>query len=97
MDGYAYRDGHCYMQLWARAAHLLRCLGQLSVASFGFGWGRGGNVTSAGWQVTPCDVSSCSGEAGLRTAIPRFLTYLLNGIGCRLLQRVVAIRRVTVA
>ena len=33
----------------------------------GFGWGKGGNVTSAGWQVTLCDpiwhVSSCSGEA----------------------------------
>jgi len=31
------------------------------------GWGKGGNVTSAGWQVTLCDpvwhVSSRSGEA----------------------------------
>jgi len=31
------------------------------------GWGKGGNVTSAGWQVTLCDpiwhVSSCSSEA----------------------------------
>ena len=31
-----------------------------------FGWGKGGNVTSAGWQVTLCDpiwyVSSRSGE-----------------------------------
>ena len=31
------------------------------------GWGKGGNVTSAGWQVTLCDpiwhMSSCSGEA----------------------------------
>jgi len=33
------------------------------------GWGKGGNVTSAGWQVTLCDcdpiwhVSSGSGEA----------------------------------
>ena len=34
--------------------------------STSFGWGEGGNVTSAGWQITPCDpvwhVSSCSGE-----------------------------------
>ena len=37
-------------------------LGQLSLASPGatklstsFGWGKGGNVTSAGWQVTLCD------------------------------------------
>jgi len=32
-----------------------------------FGWDKRGNVTSAGWQVTPCDpvwhVSSRSGEA----------------------------------
>jgi len=31
------------------------------------GWGKGGNVTSAGWQVTLCDpiwhMSSRSGEA----------------------------------
>jgi len=52
-------------------------LGQLSLASLRgrlieyqlpkFGWGRGGNVTSVGWQVTLCDpiwhVSSHSGEA----------------------------------
>ena len=48
-------------------------LGQLSLASLrgaksstSFGWGKGGNVTSAGWQVTLCDpiwyVSSRSGE-----------------------------------
>ena len=37
-------------------------LGQLSLASPGvaksstsFGWGKGGNVASAGWQVTPCE------------------------------------------
>jgi len=37
------------------------------------GWGKGGNVTSAGWQVTLCDpmwhVSSRSGAVTLRTAI----------------------------
>ena len=44
------------------------------------GWGKGGNVTSARWQVTLCDpmwhVSSRSGVATLRTAIPLLLTYL---------------------
>jgi len=60
-------------------------LGQLSLASFqdrlietSFGWGKGGNVTSAGWQVTLCDpmwhVSSRSGVATLRTAIHLLLT-----------------------
>ena len=41
---------------------------------------KGGNVTSAGWQVTLCDsmwhVSSRSGVATLRTAIHLLLTYL---------------------
>jgi len=41
--------------------------------STSFSWGKGGNVTSAGWQVTLCDpmwhVSSRSGVATLRTAI----------------------------
>ena len=41
-------------------------LGQLSFASL---WGKGGNVTSAGWQVTLCDptwhVSSHIGESRL--------------------------------
>jgi len=67
-------------------------LGQLSFASL---WGRlieyqlrlgkGGNVTSAGWQVTLCDpmwhVSSRSGLATLRTAIHLLLTYLLTYYG----------------
>jgi len=38
-------------------------------SSTSFGWGKGGNVTSAGWQVTLCDpvwhVSSCSAVTGL--------------------------------
>ena len=62
-------------------------LSQLSLASLGrlieyysFGWGKGGNVTSAGWQVTLCHpmwhVSSRSGVATLRTAIHLLLTYL---------------------
>ena len=51
-------------------------------SSTSFGWGKGGNVTSAGWQVTLCDpiwhVSSNSGVATLRTAIHLLLTYLLT-------------------
>jgi len=47
-----------------------------------FGWGKGGNVTSAEWQVTLCNsmwhVSSCSGVATLRTAIHLLLTFLLT-------------------
>ena len=43
--------------------------------------GKGGNVTSASWQVTLCDpmwhVSSRSGMAILRTAIHLLLAYLL--------------------
>ena len=61
-------------------------LGQLSLASlrgrlieYQRRWGKGGNVTSAGWQVTLCDpmwhVSSRSGVATLRTAIQLLLTY----------------------
>jgi len=60
-------------------------LGQLSLASFRgrlieyqLRLGKGGNVTSAGWQVTLCDpmwhVSSRSGVAILRTAM-----HLLKG------------------
>ena len=48
-------------------------------SSTSFGWGKGGNVTSAGWQVTLCDpiwhVSSRSGVATLRTATHLLLTY----------------------
>jgi len=44
------------------------------------GWGKGGNVTSAGWQVTLCapvwHVSSRSGVATLRTLFTYLLTYL---------------------
>ena len=66
-------------------------IGQLDLASprvaessTRFGWGKGGNVTSAGWQVTLCGpmwhVSSRSGVATLRTAIHLLLTYLRGWI-----------------
>jgi len=53
-----------------------------SKSSNRFSWGKGRNVTSAGWQVTLCDpiwhVSSCNGEARLHYqrwhAILRLLT-----------------------
>jgi len=49
-----------------------------------FGWGEGGNVTTAGWQVKLCDPmwheSSSSGVATLRTAIHLLLTYLLANL-----------------
>jgi len=51
-------------------------------SSTSFGWGKGRNVTSAGWQVTLCDpmwhVSTRSGVATSRTAIHLLLTYLLT-------------------
>ena len=61
---------------YAGKPSLTNHLGQLSLASLGvtksstsFGWGKGGNVTSAGWQVTLCDpiwhVSSRSGNCRL--------------------------------
>jgi len=62
-DGCVYHDGHYDMQPWARAAHLY-CgayvdsalhLSGVAISSTGFGWENGGNVTSAGWQVTQCD------------------------------------------
>jgi len=41
-------------------------------SSTSFGWGKGGNVSSAGWQVTLCDpvwhMSSRSGVGTLQTA-----------------------------
>ena len=52
-------------------------------SSTSFGWGKGGNVTSVGWQVTLCEsmiwhVSSRSGEAGLFTkGEPIYRVYLL--------------------
>ena len=54
----------------------------VALSSTSFGWGKGGNITSVGWQVTLCDpiwhVSSRSGVATLRTAIHLLLTYLLT-------------------
>ena len=75
-------DALCPSKSSVKVACLVRCPGRrLST--------KGGNVTSAGWQVTLCDpmwhVSSRSGVATLRTAIHLLLTYLL---GRRLPSRV---------
>jgi len=64
---------------------LLQCLGQLSFASLrpsgvaksstSFGWGKGGNVSSAG------DMSSHSGNAVLLTkGEPLYRVYLLTDV-----------------
>jgi len=57
-------------------------LSGVAKSSTSFGWGKGRNVTSAGWQVTLCDpmwhVSSRSGVATLQTALPSLVTYLLT-------------------
>jgi len=69
--------------------HVTSQVGQLSLAplrgrliEYQLRLGKGGNVTSAGWQVTLCDpmwhVSSRSGVATLRTAIHLLLTYLIT-------------------
>jgi len=46
------------------------------------GWGKGGNITSARWQVTLCDstwhVRSFSSEACSQMAISGYFTYLLH-------------------
>ena len=71
-DGCVYRDGHCDTQPWARAARIFKSAlhpSGVAKSSTSFGWGKGGNVTSAGWQVTLCDLiwhaSSRSGVAML--------------------------------
>ena len=50
-------------------------------SSTSFGWGKGGSVSSVGWQVTLCDsiwhVSSRSGVVTLQTAIHLLLSYLV--------------------
>ena len=53
-------------------------LGSLNRVPALIGWGNGGNVTPAGWQVTLCDpiwhVSSRSGVVLVAQTVIRFLT-----------------------
>jgi len=56
-------------------------LGSINRVPALIGWGKGGNVTSAGWKVTLCDpiwnVSSRSGEACCELLYPvTYFTYL---------------------
>ena len=55
-------------------------LGLLNRVPALIGWGKGGNVTSAGWQVTPCDplwhVSSHSSAVLVAQTAICFLTYI---------------------
>jgi len=48
------------------------------------GWGKGGNVTPAGWQVTLCDpiwhVSSGSGAVLVAQTAIRFFTFVLAAL-----------------
>jgi len=85
---YSSSQARCYGNSHAILDHTDQ-LGQLSLASpLGslnrvpdlIGWGKGGNVASAGWQVTLCDpiwhVSSRIGETGCELPYP--ITYLLT-------------------
>jgi len=55
-------------------------------SSTSFGWGKGGNVTSVGWQVTLCDpvwhVSSRSGVALLHCELLYQYNLLLLYLFC---------------
>jgi len=70
-----------------RSTQLCIPLGSLNREPALIGWGKGGNVTSAGWQVTLCDpiwhVSSRSGEALWRTAISGYFTLLYFKTWCK--------------
>jgi len=56
-------------------------LGSLNRVPAFVGWGKGGNVTSAGWQVTLCDPiwheSSRSGAVLVAQTAIRFFTFTL--------------------
>jgi len=70
-------------RLWADIPplYLASQLDQLSLASPGvaksstsFGWGKGWNVTSAGWQVTLCDpIWHVSSSSGVATSVSELL------------------------
>jgi len=63
-------------------------MGSLNRVPALIGWGNGGNVTSAGWQVTLCDpiwhVSSRSGAVLVAQTAIRFLTLLQRDCAKRL-------------
>jgi len=66
----------------AQHSHTQPCIpsGSLNRVPALIGWGKGGNVTSVGWQVTLCDpiwhVSSRSGEAVCELLYTSYLYFL---------------------
>jgi len=68
-----------YVTKPTRSAQPCIPLGSLNRVPALIGWGKGGNVTSAGWQVTLCDpiwhVSSRSGEVCCELLYPVTLLY----------------------
>ena len=78
---YHYLDGYIpsrYVTKPTRSTQPCIPLGSLNRVPALIGWGKGGNVTSAVWQVTLCDpiwhVSSRSGAALVAQTAIRFLT-----------------------
>ena len=68
----------------------------VAMSSTSFGWGKGWNVTSAGWQVTLCDpiwhVSSSSGVATLVSELlhPCYFTFFTARRNARIASAVLA-------
>ena len=81
-----------YVALGSGCAPSLHCFNLtlhpsgVAVSSTSFDWGKSGDVTSAGWQVTLCDptwhVSFRSDEAGLHYSCEPFIPRLLS-LQCR--------------
>jgi len=64
---------------------LLTMCSDCVINSTSFGWGKGGNVTSVGWQITLCDpvwyVSSRSGVSSIARGVARRLIKSTCSIG----------------
>ena len=64
---------------------LLTMCSDCVINSTSFGWGKGGNVTSVGWQVTLCDpvwyVSSRSGVSSIARGVARRLIKSTCSVG----------------
>jgi len=52
---------------------------EVAKSSTGFGWGKGGNVTSVGWQVTPYDpIWHVSSRTAVRRVANRYIPFTLT-------------------
>jgi len=73
---------HWYVTKPTRSTQPCISLGLLNRVPAFIGWGKGGNVTSAGWQVTLCDpiwhVSSRSGAVLVAQTAIRFFTFTFH-------------------